>query len=152
MSHNSTAISSGQPRVETPPELLEEPVAPDSSVEPPVEPGDLGERSSIAAEVREIAPDEPLPLLSDAVVRARAEAVSMAHRINHFQKHSLCDGCNRAKLFSKRIRYHRVPDPESDLPDSSKFGEQVAIDHMVVSKSSGGKEFLVLILCNPFTG
>ena len=44
--------------VETPPELLEEPVAPDSSVEPAVEPGDLGERSSIAAEVREIAPDD----------------------------------------------------------------------------------------------
>jgi hypothetical protein len=50
------------------------------------------------------------------------------------------------KLFSKRIRSHRVPDPESDLPESAKFGEQVAIDHMVVSKSSGGKEFLVLIV------
>ena len=45
-------------RVEIPPKLLEEPVAPETSVEPAVEPGDLGEPSSIAAEVREIAPDD----------------------------------------------------------------------------------------------
>ena len=139
-------------RVETPPELLEEPVVPDSSVDPAVEPGDLGERSSRAAEVREVAPDEPLPMLSDAVVRARAEAVSIEHRINHFPKHPLCDICNRAKLCSKRIRSHRVPGPESDLPQRSKFGEQVAIDHMVVSKSSGGKEFLVQIVYDSFSG
>ena len=47
--------------------------------------------------------------------------------------------------FSKRVRSHRVEDPESDLPDPTKFGEQVAIDHMIVSKSSGGREFVVLI-------
>ena len=118
-------------RVETPPELLEEPAVPDPSVESAVEPGDLGERFSRAAEVREVAPDE--------VVRARAEAVSIDHRINHFPKLPLCDICNRAKLFSKRIRSHRILDPESDLPESSKFGEQVAVDHMVVWTSSGGK-------------
>ena len=61
-----------------------------------------------AEEVRGVAPEEPLPLLSDAVVRARAEAVSIQHRINHFPKHPLCDVCNRAKLFSKRVRSHRV--------------------------------------------
>ena len=138
--------------VETPPELLEEPVVPVSSVEPAVEPGNLGEHSSIAAEVREGAPDEPLPVLSDAVFRARAEAVSMEHRINHFPKHPLCDICNRAKLFLKRIRSHCVPDPESDLPESSRSGEQVASDHVVVSKSSGGKEFLVLVVYDSFSG
>ena len=62
--------------------------------------------------------------------------------IKHFPKHPLCDICNRAKLFSTRIRSHRILDPESDLPESSKFGEQVAVDHMVVWKSSGGKSFL----------
>ena len=46
----------GDFHVETPPELLEEPVVPDPSVESAVEPGDLGERSSRAAEVREVAP------------------------------------------------------------------------------------------------
>ena len=122
-------------RFETLPELLEEPAVPDPSVESAVEPGDLGERSSGAAEVREVAPDEPLPMLSDTVVRERADAVSIEHRIKHVPKHPLCD-----------IRCHRVPGPESDLPESSKFGEQAAVDHMVVSKSSGGKEFLVLIV------
>ena len=105
-----------------------------------------------AEEVRGVAPEEPLPLLSDAVVRARAEAVSIEHRISHFPEHPLCDVCNRAKLFSKRIRSHRVPDPESDLPESTQFGEQVAVDHMVVSKSSDGKEFLVLIVYDSFSG
>ena len=81
--------------------LLEEPVAPDSSVKPAVESGDLGERSSIAAEVREIAPDGFFSSLSDAVVPARAEPVSMAHRTNHFQQHSLRDVCNQAKLFKE---------------------------------------------------
>ena len=111
--------------VETPPEILEEPAAHDLA-ELAVEPAGVGDRSSIAAEVREVAPDEPLPLLSEGVIRAREEAVSIDHRINHFPKHPLCDVCNRAKLFSKRIRSHRVPDPESDLPECTNFGEQVA--------------------------
>ena len=64
----------------------------------------------------------------------------------------MCDICNRAKLFPTRIRSHRILDPESDLPESSKFGEQVAVDHMVVWKSSGGKEFLVLIGYDSFSG
>ena len=38
-----------------------------------------------ADEVRDVAPEDPLPLLSDAVVRARAEAVSIEHRIQHFK-------------------------------------------------------------------
>ena len=84
-------------------------------------------------------------MLPESTVCARADAVSIEHRISHFPKHPLCDICNRAKFFSKRIRSHRVPDPESDLPESSKFGEQVAVDHMIVSMSSGGKEFLVLM-------
>ncbi len=105
-----------------------------------------------ADEVRNVAPEDPLPLLSDAVVRARAEAVSIERRINHFPKHPLCDVCNRAKLFSKRIRSHREPDPDTDLPDSTKFGEQVAVDHMIVSKSSEEKAFLVLIVYDTYGG
>ena len=38
-----------------------------------------------ADEVRDVAPEDPLPLLSDAVVRARAQAVSIEHRIHHFK-------------------------------------------------------------------
>ena len=52
--------------------------------------------------------------------------------------------------FSKRVRSHRVEDPESDLPDPTKFGEQVAIDRMIVSMSSGG-QFVVLISYDTFS-
>ena len=141
------AVDPGDIEVVTPPDLVEEPAV--SAVEPDV---DVGDRSSVAAEVREIAPDVPLPKLPESTVQARAEAVSIEHRISHFPKHPLCDICNRDKLFSKRIRSHRVEDPESDLPDPSSFGEQVAIDHMIVSKSSGGREFVVLIVYDTFSG
>ena len=99
-----------------------------------------------------VAPEEPLALLSDAVVRARANAVSIEDRIRHFPNCPLCDIRNRAKFFSKRVRRCRAPDPESDLPGSTKFGEEVVVDHMVVSKSSGGKKFLVLIVYDSFSG
>lgn len=99
-----------------------------------------------------VAPEEPLALLSDAVVRARADAVSIEHRIRHFPKRPLCDICNCAKVFSKRVRCCRAPDPESDLLASTKFGEEVVVDHMVVSKSSGGEKFLVLIVYDSFSG
>ena len=141
------AVDPGDIEVVTPPDLVEEPAV--SAVEPDV---DVGDRSSVAAEVRKIAPDVPLPKLPESTVQARAEAVSIEHRISHFPKHPLCDICNRAKLFSKRIRSHRVEDPESDLPDPSSFGEQVAIDHMILSKSSGGREFVVLIVYDTFSG
>ena len=132
----------------TPPELAMEPVV--SAVEPGLEGG--AESSSIAAKVREVAPDVPLPKLPESTVHARAEAVSIKHRISHFPKHPLCDICNRAKLFSKRVKSHRVHDPESDLPVPTAFGEQIAIDHMIVSKSAGGREFLALIVFDCFSG
>ena len=78
--------------------------------------------------------------------------MSSEHGMSHFPKHPLCDNCNRAKLFSKRVRSRRVEDPESDLPDPTNFWEQVALDHMIVSKSSGGREFVVLIVDDTFSG
>jgi len=67
--------------------------------------------------------------------------VSIEHCVNHFTKHLLCENCNRSKLFSKRVKSHRVQDPDADLPESTKFGEQIAVDHMIVSKSPGGRDF-----------
>ena len=51
----------------------------------------VGGRSSVAAEVREIAPSVPSPKLPESTVQARAEAVSIGHRISHLPKHPLCD-------------------------------------------------------------
>ena len=90
-------------------------------------------------------------MLPESTVSARAEAVSIEHCVSHFPKHPLCDICNRAKLFSKRVKTHRVQDPDADLPEPTKFGEQIAIDHMIVSKSSGGCEFFVLVVYDSFS-
>ena len=59
--------------------------------------------------------------------------------------------CNRARLYSKRIRSHRRADEESDLPVPEAFGQQIACDHMIVSKSSSGKEFVVLVVMDMFS-
>ena len=59
--------------------------------------------------------------------------------------------CNRARLYSKRIRSHRRADEESDLPVPEAFGQQVACDHMIVSKPSSGKEFVVLVVMDLFS-
>ena len=64
--------------VVTPPDLAEEPAV--SAAEPSI---DVGDRSSVAAEVREIAPGVPLPKLPESTVQARAEAVSIGHRMSH---------------------------------------------------------------------
>lgn len=69
-----------------------------------------------------------------------------------FPKHPLCDIYNRARLFSKGVRSHRIEDPELVLPDPAKFREQVAIVRMIVSKSYGGRECLVLIVYDTFSG
>ena len=92
-------------------------------------------------------------MLPRSAVRARADAVSIEHPLSHFPRHPLCDICSCAKLFSKRVKSHRGQDPDADVPEPSKFGEQIAIDHMVVSKSSGGRVFLFcsgIFITDPF--
>ena len=76
------AVGPGDIEVVTPPDLAAEPAV--SAVKPSI---DVGDQSSIAAEVREIAPDIPLPKLPASTVQSRAEAVSIRHRMSHFPKH-----------------------------------------------------------------
>ena len=54
------AADPGDIEVVTPPDLVEEPAV--SAVEPDI---DVGDRSSVAAEVREVAPEIPLPKLPE---------------------------------------------------------------------------------------
>ena len=54
----------------TPPDLAEEPAV--LAVEPSI---DVGDRSSVSAEVRKIAPDFLLPKLPESIVQAKAEVV-----------------------------------------------------------------------------
>ena len=76
-------------------------------------------------------------------VRERELALSTKHCVTHFPKSALCDICNRARLYSKRIRSHRQADEESDLPVPEAFGQQVACDN--------GKEYVVLVVVDLFS-
>ena len=69
----------------------------------------------------------PIPRLPERAVAAREDALSIEHRMTHLPKNALCDVCNRARLYSKRIRSHRIADPEEDIEEPEKFGEQISM-------------------------
>ena len=96
----------------------------------------------------------PIPRLPERALAAREDALSIAHRMTHFPKNALCDICNRARLYSKRVRSHRIPDSEEDVPDPEKFGDQIACDHVIVFKSATKDEdyatFARMVLCENF--
>ena len=73
------------------------------------------------------------------------------HMLTHFPKLSTCDVCNRARLYSKRVKSRRVVDEELDLPEPEAFGQQLACDHLIVFKSARGKEHAVLIVQDRFS-
>jgi hypothetical protein len=64
---------------------------------------------------------------------------------------STCDVCNRARLYSKRVKSRRVVNEELDLAELEAFGQQLACDHLIVFKSSRGKEHAVLIVQDRFS-
>ena len=67
-------------------------------------------------------------------------------------KNLLCDACSRAKLYAKRMKSHRVADEESDIPPPEAFAQELAIDHLIVSKTSSEKEFAVLVVREGYSG
>ena len=96
---------------------------------------------------------DPMPRLPERAVAARLDALSNEHRMTHLPKNPLCDIRNRARLYSKRVRSHRVVDPEEDIAEPEKFGEQVACDHVIVFKSSTkDKEYAVFIVRDSYSG
>ena len=114
----------------SPPDLAAEPVVvpESSSVEPAVEPSS----------------DPGMP----------SEPASVEHEIlapPHFPKLSTSDFCNRARLYSKRVESRRVVNEELDLSEPDAFGQQLVCDHLIVFKSSKGKEHAVLIVQDRFS-
>ena len=73
------------------------------------------------------------------------------HNLTHFSKLSTCDVCNRARLYSKRAKSRRVVNEDLDLAEPEAFGQQLACDHLIVFKSSRGKEHAVLIVQDRFS-
>ena len=109
------------------PEVLS--VEPD--VEPSVDPGMPSDPASVEHDIL-----APLPF---------------DHNSTHFPKLSTCDVCNRARLYSKRVESRRVVNEELDLAEPEAFGQQLACDHLIVFKSSRGKEHAVLIVQDRFS-
>ena len=131
--------------------ILESDVAPD--LRSVVAPDDrVVDQSSVAAEIREVNPEVPVPRLPEGAIAARHEALSTHHQLTHFPKNSLCDVCNRSRLYSRRVKSHRVPDESVDLPEPEAFGQQIACDHIIVFKSAkGGRDHAVLIVQDRFS-
>jgi len=105
------------------------------SAEPAVEPSiDLGMPSDPASVEHEILAPPPFD-----------------HNLTHFQKLSTCDACNRARLYSKRVKSRRVVNEDLDLAEPEAFGQQLSCDQLIVFKSSRGKEHAVLIVLDRFS-
>ena len=120
---------------------------PDRAVEPVVVPEDiLSGEPSVEPSFEPGAPGS-LPFSEKGVLAPPL----FEHMLTHFPKLSTCDVCNRARLYSKRVKSRRVVDEELDLPEPDAFGQQLACDHLIVFKSSKGKEHAVLIVQDRFS-
>lgn len=112
-----------------------------------------GDRSSMLAEFVELGPeDAPIPRLPVSAVKARESALSLDHQLTHYPKNPTCDICNRARLYSRRIKARRPIDEAVDLPKAEAFGQQLACDHLIVFKSAKGRsDHAVLIVQDCFS-
>ena len=110
----------------SPPDLAAEPIAvPEiSSVEPAVEP-------SLDPET----PSDPASMEHEILAPPPFD-----HNVIHFPKLSTCDVCNRARLYSKRVKSRREANEEFDLSEPDACGQQLACDHLIGFKSLRGNE------------
>ena len=130
--HGSSAIDV-LPPLDPAAELVEVPEV--LSVEPAIEPSvDPGMPSDPASVEHDILAPPPFD-----------------HKLTDFPKLSTCDVCNRARLYSKSVKSRRVVNEELDLAELEAFGQQLACDHLIVFKSSRGKEHAVLIVQDRFS-
>ena len=111
---------------------------PDLDSDPWLQPGD------IVVEHNSPKIDAPVEI-PGKVSEGRGIALSREHCLTHWPKSPFCDVCNRARLYSKRVRSVRQPDERLDLPDPDAFGQQIACDHIIVFKSAKGKEHAVFL-------
>ena len=87
--------------------------------------------------------------------RLQMEAQSLEHRMSHIPKNRYCPICQRAKMYKKktqRVRHDSLME-RGGLGEVSSFGERLAVDFVVVSKSgSGDKEAYALVCRDEFSG
>lgn len=117
--------------------------------EPPLPPPEVPAGGSDADS--EAVDEEPLPRAQ----RLQAEARSIRHRMSHIPKNPYCDVCKRAGMYRRKVTRHRH-DPLADrgaLEEVTKFGQRIAADFIIVSKShKEDKEAVVLVIRDEFSG
>ena len=114
----------------------------ESSVAPPVVPA-----PEVADESEEEAGGREEELLR--------ESMSLRHRLCHMPKNPFCETCRRARMYKRRTVRTRA-DPLTDrgmLPPVDAFGQRLASDFIVVSKTSDGtNESYVQVIRDEYSG
>ena len=118
----------------------------DPAVEPFEVPEVLSVEPAVEPSVDPGMPSDPAPVEHDILAPPPFD-----HNLTHFPKLSTCDVCNRARLYSKRVKSRRVVNEELDLAEPEAFGQQLACDHLIFFKSSRGKGHAVLIVQDRFS-
>ena len=143
--HTSTAFA--LPGVE--PEPADDPPAP-PIVEGPEVPPAAGVREEGGSSDADSEREMPV----DRMRRLVAEANSLEHRLCHYPKNASCPICQRSRMYRKRVRKHRH-DPLADrgaLAPVTQFGERIATDFVIVQKLSSGKEHVVQVIRDEYSG
>ena len=91
----------------------------------------------------------------DKYTRLLQEAASIEHKRLHLPKNPTCEICQRSRMYRKRTSSKRYDPLESrgDLPVVTSFGERLACDFIIVSKSrTEGRDNVVLVIRDEFSG
>ncbi len=98
----------------------------------------------------EDADEEPI----NRMQRLIRESQTLEHLVWHFPKNPACPICNRSRMYKKKVQRHRL-NPLSErggLDPTTKFGERIATDFIIVQKHASGKENSVQVIRDEYSG
>ena len=91
----------------------------------------------------------------DRYARLLQDAASVEHKRLHIPKNPTCEICQRSRMYRRRTNSKRHDPLESRgmLPEVTAFGERLACDFIIVSKSrTEGRDNVVLVVRDEFSG
>ena len=86
--------------------------------------------------------------------RLRREAATINHQMCHYPKNPTCQICQRSRMYKRRTTKVRT-DPLEDrgsLEPVTSFGERIATDFIIVRKLKDGREHVVQVIRDEFSG
>ena len=87
--------------------------------------------------------------------RLQAEARSVQHQMCHIPKNLYCPTCSRSMMYRRRVtrKTHDPLEARGDLEEVTEFGQRLASDFIIVSKShKNDKESVVLVIRDEYSG